>query len=132
MGDVLDRESAEAEFDRFVDSMNIDMDVTGIDENDKRDLLKDRAVVLRSLQKGTLVIDDSGFPIFTTMENEEIHFRYMTGQMLSAMDYAKKDHSVGKMYKSMAAATKKTEAFFNGMNLADVKVCMSIWNLFLA
>jgi len=130
----LDLESAEHEFDKFVDMMDLDLDVADMDDADKKDFTREKDRIIKALRIGSLEINDNGEPVFTPVrsENKEpITFYEATGESLMAMDRKKKNADVTKMMASMAQITKQAVSRFAKMKMNDINVCTAITTLFL-
>ena len=124
MNDKVAKEVAEAEFDRFVKSMDLDVDPSDMSEEDKEAFQQ---------QKDRLINDD-GEPVFTpqrTKDADTLTFHEPTGASLMAMDRKKKSEDIGKLYAAMADMTRSHASTFSKMRMADLKVCMAITTLFL-
>jgi hypothetical protein len=131
--EIVDRQTAEQEFERFAEAMDLDLDFTGLDENDRRDSERDRQIFVKAVMVGRLAVDADGRPVFTPKGGATaITFGEPKGHALVAMDNVKKSRDVGKMFASMADMTGTSAATFSGMGMADLKICMAIWTLFLA
>lgn len=127
-------EVAEQEFNRFVEAMDLDVDPADMDEDDKKGFEQQRDRVVSAIQFGSLVISDSGEPVFTPQRSKDIDqitFHEPTGASLMAMDRKKKTEDVGKLYAAMGDMTKTHAGVFSKMKMADLKVCMAITTLFL-
>jgi len=130
---TIDKETAEIEFGRFVEAMDIDLELEGDDEEDKRDfsLHKDRMVT--SIMKGFLVILEDGKPVYTPKYpitgsiDPVLKFRRPTGATIKAFNKANQDINA-----ALADMTRKPASFFSGMDYFDYKVCCAVANLFLA
>ena len=130
----ISKEMAEAEFNRFADLMDLDLDPSGMSSDDRADFVVEKRKIIRALCKGDLVINENGEPIFTPVRSEDkepITFFEPTGASLAAMDRTKKDHDITKMFTTMADMTKRNAATFACMKMPDLKVCMGISTLFL-
>ncbi len=134
MTDKIAKEVAEQEFNRFVDSMDLDVDPADMDEDDRKGFTQQKDRVIAAIQSGALVIKDSGEPVFTpqrTNDADAITFHEPTGASLMAMDRKKKTEDIGKLYAAMGDITKTHANVFSKMKMADLKVCMAITTLFL-
>jgi hypothetical protein len=134
MTEKLALEVAEAEFDRFVDCMDLDVDTSGMGEEDRESYGEQRDKIVSAIRGGSLVINDNGEPVFTpqrSKDQEPITFYEPTGASLMAMDRRKKSEDIAKMYAAMADMTKTTAKTFSGMKMGDLKVCLAITTLFL-
>lgn len=128
------KEVAEAEFERFADVMDLDLDPADMDEDDKKGLTQQRNRVVSAIQSGALVINESGEPVFTPVRTpgvEPLTFHEPTGASLMAMDRKKKTEDVGKMYALMGEITKTHANTFAKMKMSDLKVCQAVTTLFL-
>lgn len=129
----IDATVAEVEFQRFVDSMDLDINTDGMDDDEKKDLSLQKGRVISAIMRGSLVINDEGEPVFTPQreEGEDITFHEPTGAALMAMDRKKQSEEISKMFAAMAAITKTHSKIFSKMKMSDLKVCLAITTLFL-
>lgn len=134
MSEKIAKEVAEAEFNRFVECMDLDVDPADMDEDDRKGFNQQKDRVIAAIQSGALVISDKGEPTFTPQRSndaEPITFYEPTGASLMAMDRKKKTEDIGKLYAAMGDMTKTHANVFSKMKMADLKVCMAITTLFL-
>lgn len=134
MKDKIALEVAEQEFNRFVEAMDLDVNPSDMDEDDKKGFEQQRDRVVSAIQAGTLAISDNGEPVFTPQRSKDIDpitFHEPTGASLMAMDRKKKTEDIGKLYAAMGDMTKTHAGVFSKMKMADLKVCMAITTLFL-
>jgi len=134
MTDKVAKEVAEAEFERFAEAMDLDVDTSIMDEDDRKgfDLQKNR--IVSAIRSGAMVVNEDGEPVFTPQRMKDagtITFHEPDGAALMAMDRKKKSEDIGKLYATMGAMTGTTAKTFSGMKMADLKVCMAIATLFL-
>lgn len=132
--DKVAREVAEAEFDRFIESNAIILDLGDSSEDDRKEVGVQRARIVGAVMAGSLVFDENGEPIFTpqrTPDAEPIHFREPTGAALMAMDRKKAGADIGKLYATMGEITGMHAKTFSSMKVADLHICMAITALFL-
>ena len=130
----IGREVAEQEFQRFVDLMNLDVEESYLNDEDKAGLATNRHRFIRAVEAGSLVVDESGIPIFTPQKSDHcdpITFYEPTGASLMSMDRKKEGADVGKMFTIMADFTKTDQGRFAGLKIADLNVCMAISMLYL-
>lgn len=129
---VVAPEVAEAEFERFTEAMDLDVDPQGMDDEDKKGFIDCRRKVVNAIVEGRLVIDEKGQPVFTPSEGGSITFREPRGSALMAMDSKKKGHDFSKLYATMAETTEQPITRFSKMANRDLKVCTAVMTLFLA
>lgn len=128
------REVGEAEFDRFVGAMDLDVDEARMDADDRKSFGELRERLVRAIVEGHLVVDDKGQFVYTPRtgnQTDPITFREPTGASFMAMDTKKKDQNVAKMYAVMADITGLDIKTFSKMASRDLKVCQAIITLFL-
>lgn len=133
--DVVAREVAELEFDRFVDSMGIDLDPSVIDDEDKKGLSVSKYRIIRAIRRGFLVINEDGEPVFTPERipiKEPITFHCPTGAALMEMDKKQLNHDITKSIAVLASISKTNTAIFANMEIPDLNVCTAILIVFLA
>ena len=131
---TIAREMAEVEFNRFAEAMDLDVDTATMNAEDLEGYEQQVGRVIRAIQKGSLVINDNGEPVFTTQRGEAqrvITFYEPTGASLMAMDKKKKSEDIGKMFSTMADMTKSSDKWFAQMKHPDLKVCLAVTTLFL-
>ena len=127
-------EMAEQEFDRFAEAMDLEFDTSNMDQEDVKGFGHNKGIIIKAIQKGALVIDDKGQPVYTpqrTSDVKPIVFHEPTGASLMAMDGGKKTEDVKKLYHVMADVTERDAKLFSSMKMADLKVCMAVITLFL-
>lgn len=128
----VDQETALNEFNRFVDAMDLDIDESRMDEEDRKSLDNVRSLFVRNVMSGHLVVDDKGQPVYTPRSGgDPITFYEPNGAALLAMDQKKKGHDVAKTYAVLAAITQLDVPRFSKMPMRDLKVCNAIMSLFL-
>jgi len=132
----ITREVAELDFTRFVEAMDIDVDTDNMTEDDKKSFNSTKDRIVKAIEKGSLVINDNGEPVYTPQRGGEdsnpITFYEPTGASLMAMDKKGKDEDIRKLYSVMADMTKTSSGIFSKMKMSDLKVCQAITMLFLA
>lgn len=133
-GHKIDKETAVVEFDRFTETMDLDMSMVGLSVEDKADLEGARDKVIIAICRGSLVINDIGEPVFTPQLSDstaEIVFHEPTGASLMAMDRAKKSADIQKTYLVLADITRLNSKAFSNLKMRDLKVCLAVLTLFL-
>jgi hypothetical protein len=136
MTELIALEVAEQEFDRFAEDMDLDLDVSKMDEDDKTAFEKQKRRILRAIQKGSLVINDDGEAVYTPSHprsgyTEPLTFHERTGASLMAMDGKKKGHDVAKTYAVLADMCKVHQRVFAGLVGTDVKTCEALFALLM-
>lgn len=134
MSEKLDLETAEAEFNRFADIMDLDVDPDTMTDEDKDSLSEHRRRLVKTLQNGALVINDLGEPVFTPRRSdnkEPVNFYEPTGESLMSMDRKKKNADISKTFAILGSMTKTNPKRFSSMKYGDLKVCSSILGLFM-
>lgn len=135
-GRTIATEVAEADFERFADAMDFDLEAKSMDEADRKAFAATKRTIVRAIEQGHLVVDDSGQPIFTPQIDEKgqgpITFYEPTGISLIAMEKRNRGEDVSKMFASMGAMTKQHPSRFANMSQRDLRVCMALATLFLS
>jgi hypothetical protein len=133
---VVAREVAEIEFDRFCEAMDLDVDASRMDEDDRGGLEKLRAKFVRSIMRGILTLDEEGIPTVHLQcpvgDVSKVMFPEPTGDTLLAMDKGKQNQNVGKMFSMMGAMTSNPPHVFAKMKKRDLDVCTAVTQLFLS
>lgn len=133
---IVALEAAEAEFERFVDAMDLDLDTEGMDSDDLNNFNKQKRRIIRSMQAGALIINENGEAVYCPQHpnskyKEAITFHERTGASLMAMDGKKKNHDVAKTYAIMADMCKVHPGVFAGLTGSDVKICEALFLLLM-
>lgn len=133
---VVAAEVAGNEFARFAEAMDLDIDPSAMDEEDRQGFDAQKRRVVRAISNGGLVISENGEAIYTpqrpaTKNKEPITFHERTGASLMAMDKKQKGHDVAKTYAIMAAMCKVHPSVFSGMAGTDIKVCEALFALLM-
>jgi hypothetical protein len=128
-------ELAEQEFDRFLEAMDLayKCDPSKMDAEDNKALDKHKLVIVTAIERGNLVIDEKGQPIFTpSTGGDPITFFEPEGASFMASDTVKSGKDVEKTNAVLGAMTQQPAKRFAQMKGRDYKVCQSIFILFLA
>lgn len=132
--DKVDKTVAEAEFDRFLESMDIRGPDERSGEEERASFDSLRATIIGAMCDGRLVIDESGQPVYSPKIGNEtaLTFHEPTGGDYMAMD-GKKDHQkMARMYAVLGSMTKTDPKRFSFMKARDLKVCTAIFSLFFS
>jgi len=134
--DKVDKATAESEFDRFVEMMDLDLDVAEMDVEDTTAFNKQKSKIIRAIQKGSLEINEGGEAVYTpanpkSKHSEAITFHERTGASLMAMDTKKKNHDIAKTYAVMGDMCNVHQNVFAGLVGNDVKVCEALFALLM-
>lgn len=131
----IDAETAEAEFERFADAMDLDLDQDDMDDEDTADFKKFKRIFMRALRRGFLIINENGEPVYTPRLGDfqkPLVFSEPEGSVYMSMDNKKKNHNVKKLYGAMAEMTGTSIITFTKMKNRDRNVCEAIMMFFLA
>ena len=133
---VVDKETAKVEFDRFVELMDLDLDTSDMDADDLTGFNKQKRRIITAIERGSLVINEDGEAVFTPANakskyNEPLTFHERTGASLKAMDGKKKGHDVAKTYAVLADMCRVNQKVFAGLVGTDVKVCEALFSLLM-
>jgi hypothetical protein len=130
---VVAKEVAEAELERFAEAMDLVLDQSTWDDEDKKSFEKVRALFIRAVMRGHLVVNEKGEPVFTPQiePRQPITFHEPDGAAIMAVDLAKKNHDAAKTVNVLAAMTKEPPKRFAAMPNRDLKVCQAVMQIFL-
>lgn len=134
MSTVVARDVAEAEFDRFLEDMDILVDESTLSEEELNSFRGQRERIIQAITKGHLVINDRGEPVYTPYRTENVEpltFHERTGASIMAMDGKKKNEDVKKMYAVMGDLCKVHPNTFAKLRGADIKTCEAIFVLLM-
>ena len=128
-------EVAEQEFERFAFAMDLDTNIEKMGEEAAGGFTALRRVVTRAMQRGSVVIDESGQAVFTPQYDKDttpLTFYVSDGSVLTSMDKKKDSEHVMKKFMAMGVMTKTSAGRFSTMDVRDLKICQALYLLFLA
>ena len=130
---VVDNETAELEFERFCEAMDLDTDPSVMDEEDRKSFEQVKRRFVRAVVSGKLEVSEKGEPVLKpeTGNVDEIIFYEPDGAAYMELDRAKKGQNVRGMHYIMSAITKQPEKEFARLKNRDYKICQAVVNLFL-
>jgi len=134
MENLIPKEMAEADFDRFIEAMDLDVDPAFMDDEDRTAFEKQKRRIIKAMMIGTLIINDNGEAVYTPHRSDikdPITFHERTGASLMAMDNKKKNQDVAKTYAVMGSMTKTHPGVFSKLKGTDIKVCEAIFALLM-
>lgn len=136
MSNLVEQGVAEAEFDRFVEAMDLDLDTSVMDAEDLTAFNKQKSRLIRAVVRGNLVFNEAGEAIYTPVNprskhKEAITFHERSGASLMAMDGKKKNHEVAKTYAVLADMCQVHPSVFANLFGTDVKVCEALFALLM-
>jgi hypothetical protein len=128
----VDTKTAELEFDRWAEAMDLNLDVAKMNEKDLAAFSKQKGRVLIAIERGALVIGADGLATYTpqhpgSAHKDPITFNERTGASLMAMDGKGQNHDVAKTYAMMADMCGVNAKVFAGMVGTDAKVCEALY-----
>ena len=125
---------AESEFERFTEAMDFNLDPKGWDDEDKKSFNDTKAILVRAIERGHLIINVDGEPVYTPQSGQDktpITFHEPKGSHFTSTDMKKPGHIVGKTHLLLAQMTGCPIGRFESMVQRDYKVCTSVLGLFL-
>lgn len=132
---VVDLQSARGEFIRFAKVMRIDLDTTGLDDNTRRDTEKEIRDFVREIQRGSLMIDEEGQPVYTPQvsnRTKPFTFYRPKGGHLVAIDKKQEHAKVAQSFAVLGEVVREPPVMFSNLAYSDTKVLQLILGLFLA
>jgi len=130
------RDVALNEFDRFADMMDLDLNESIMQDEDRAELAKQKNRVVKEIMNGSLVINEIGEAVYMprherSVYKEPITFHEHTGASIMAID--------GKNHKARVAATHAimgdmcnvNPLVFAGLVGPDYKICTALFALLM-
>lgn len=128
-------EVLEREFARFAEAMDLDVELPGMNAEDKKSLVGCKRVIFRAMSRGRLVINEAGEAVYRAAHaGRDLEFWFPTpsGRALTARDTNLPGHDQEKLISSIAQMTRHKPGVITELPLADLKVLQAIAILFLA
>lgn len=126
----IDEETAENEFERFCELMDIETD---LDKEDRADFMAQKSTLVKAIRRGHAVIDDDGLVSYTTWKSGEpqtFKFNEITGAVLISMEKSKGGGNA-RVFRGMAEITETNDKVFSNLKRSDLAVCMSVYLLLM-
>ena len=96
---VVDRETAQNDFNRFVEAMDLRLDRETMDKNDRRDIDDDIDVIIWEIMYGILSVNDEGAIVLHSKKyDKDITFHEPSPAHMAAMDRQKEHQKMAQMY----------------------------------
>jgi hypothetical protein len=130
----VDKDTAEREFEKFIERMDLDVSPEGMDNEELASFRDSRRRFIDAVQDGRLCVNDNGEPVFTPGTGNDmspVTFYEPDGAALLAADSAKKNHDMEKTVLLLCAITKTNKDRFAKMPGRELKVCLAIVALLL-
>lgn len=134
MTEVIAREVAEVEFNRFCVDMDIDNNVEKMNEKNAEGFLELKETLISAFVDGRLVLNDDSEPVYTPKRkgiDNPMTFREPNGADLMAMDRKKDGQDMGKFFSLMDSVTKSAPGTCAKLKGPDLKVAKAIMSLFM-
>lgn len=133
---VVDKDTAENDFQRFIDGADLDFDIDKMDEEDRTAAEKNKNRLVRAITNGHLTVDEKGIPTFTPYNTgsgytDPITFESPTGADFMAMDATKARKIIAKTHLVMAGMSGLPPGIFARLKGEDYKVCQAIFLFFM-
>lgn len=133
---IVDAETAISEFERFAVEMDLSLDTTEMDTEDKEAFTRQRGRMLRAIEFGDLKFNEHGEAVYTpyrynSKSKEPIVFHERSGASIMAMDGKKRNHEVAKTYAVMAQMCRVHQSVFANLVGTDIKVCEAIYTFLM-
>jgi len=129
-------EVARQEFERFADAMDLDLDESLMDDEDKAALAKQKNRIVKAICRGSLVINDDGEAVYTPSHirspyKEPITFHEHSGASIMAIDGKSSKQRVAATHAILGDMCKVHPRTFAGLVGSDYKVCTALFALLM-
>jgi len=128
--EIINKETAEAEFNRFKKAMRLRLDREGMDENEAKDVKEDIAVLVEEIMAGRLSINDEGQAVVHPEGKDPLTFRKPSGRDVAVIDRKKEAHKVGQQFAIIGSLCDKAPSVIQQMDWDDIDICARIVGLF--
>lgn len=135
MESIVNKEVAEAEFERFATIWDIFHSVAQMTPEDRLSFEQQKLRIINEIIVGAVTVDEEGALIYVLKypfgELKEIKMSIPTGAAHMAMDLYKEGQNMHKMFAFMGSCSKKPPVVFSNMDGRDVKLPLAVASLFL-
>jgi len=125
-----------AEFDRFAEMMDLDLDESIMQDDDRDELLKQKNRIVKEIVNGSLMINELGEAVYTprhprSANKEPITFHEHTGASIMAIDSKSNKARVAAAHAIMGDMCGVHPRVFAGLVGCDYKVCTALFALLM-
>jgi len=129
-------EVALAEFDRFADMMDLDLDESLMQDEDRAELAKQKKRIVKEICNGSLVVNELGEVVFTPRHarskyKEPLTFHEQSGASIMAIDSKSHKARVGAVHAILGDMCGVNANVFASLVGSDYKVCTAIFALLM-
>jgi hypothetical protein len=131
---VVAEDVAESEFQRWVDThrMTQKLDPARLDGEDRKTLLDQKLKLIDAIQRGELVVNESGQFVYTPPGVDPITFKMPVFALVrQSLDKFKDGQNGQRMLFLLTASTGTGGHIFDKMEPPEFQVCQAVLNLFL-
>lgn len=128
--EVVAKEVAEADFERFCNAQRIDLDFEDFTDEDRQAFEGHQKKIVKAIRRGSMVVNDQNEAVFTCNAGTVV-FKQPKASCLLAMDRAKKGQDTKAMFDVMGDMVGQHPSVFGRMDTVDAKVCLAVASLFL-
>ena len=134
---VIDRKTAEAEFERYCNANDLDCDMDNMNDDEKKDFEPMRKRFVKACMQGRVKVDGTDL-IYTISDftqppfrGREVTIKRCDGKSYMGMDNYKDMQSVRRLHAILAEMTGQEIGFFAKLDSKDWKFFKDIATLFL-
>jgi len=136
MKNVIDKETAELEFERFCSAWEIDTDVADMDEEDRDSFNDQKRKIVKAICLGRLVFNENEELEYKLAYPEKVDCNSVTltrpdGAAFMSMDKYKEKEGTHKTFSVLAMSMQKNPSFLSRLDAIDIKPLMAVMNIFL-
>ncbi len=129
-------ESAEDAFDKFCFEMDIENDLSTMNDDEEAIFTKSKRLIIRQIVAGNLTFNDDGEAVFTPCRpkskyKEPLTFHERTGAHVRAGDGKRENDHVARMHSVLGAICHVPPKVFSGMAGVDLKTCEALFLLLM-
>jgi len=129
----ISREVAEAEFIKWCEAHDLDIDEKFMDTEELEDFRKIKKNIVVGITRGNITIDGEKATVVTKFSGgnspDKITFNSPTGATFMAADRVKAGQNVGSTYAKMADVTGLNSKTFSQLDARDLKYCLGVFAL---
>jgi hypothetical protein len=134
----IDLETAEAEFMRYCESNDFEIDETAMNDNEKESFADIKRRFIKCCREGRVEVDGMNLKYTVSKLSPEgfagdvVTIKRPGGNAFVGMDSFKDRESVHKLHGIMSAMTGKEIKYFSKLDIADWKFFQAVSSLFLS
>lgn len=122
----VSREAALAEFERLAEAADVDIDITGMNEEETEEIAEVSDAFTKAIMSGRLLVNEEGQGVLVVAKGEPIRFRAPLGADLMIMASGNENKRMEDMVRFACALTGQSTRRIGELGVKEWKLAMRL------